>query len=360
MINGLRYNRAVGTESDGVTREQAEQYLEQLKTDARHDRLDLPVKVVEAKPLTFKEAADEYLNRIEQEGSAKDVPTKEQKLEMYIVPFFGQMLITEITTFDVERYKKQRLSEFSIRGGDKLGTTKKGGKSVPVQPATVNRSLNVLSHIFSKAIEWGWIDKRPAIKLLKLENQRITYLSAEQISRLLNVAKQDINPDIYPFIVIGLEAGMRKAEILRIRVEHIDLLKRKIYIHQAKVGAREQPITENITHLLAQRLQNAANQEWLFPSETSKTGHVISIEKPFRRVVLAAGLDPKVVLRHTLRHTCITHLVQAGVDLPTVQRISGHKTMAMVLRYTHQDDQHLQEAMDKLEQRYKGDDSKAS
>jgi site-specific recombinase XerD len=112
--------------------------------------------------------------------------------------------------------------------------------------------------------------------------------------------------------------------------------------------------------LLADRLRDAANQEWLFPSETSKTGHVISIEKPFRRVVLAAGLDPKVVLRHTLRHTCITHLVQAGVDLPTVQRISGHKTMAMVLRYTHQDDQHLQEAMDKLEQRYKGDDSKAS
>ena len=213
----------------------------------------------------------------------------------------------------------------------------------------------MLPHIFTKASEWGWVDKRPAIKLLKLENARITYLSAEQISRLLNVAKQDECPDIYPFMLIGLEAGMRKSEILRIRVEHIDLLKRKIFIHEAKAGAREQPITENITHLLAQRLQNAANQEWLFPSETSKTGHVISIEKPFRRVVKAAGLDPKVVLRHTLRHTCITHLVQVDVDLPTVQRISGHKTMAMVLRYTHQDDQHLQEAMDKLEQRYKGD-----
>ncbi len=360
MIDGTRYNRTVGTENEGVTREQAETYLEQLKTEARHSRLDLPVKEVDDKPLTFKEAADEYLNRIEQEGSAKDVPTKEQKIEMYLSPFFGKMLITEISTFDVERYKKHRMTEFSVRGGDKLGTTKKGGTSVPVKPATVNRSLNVLSHIFTKASEWGWVDKRPAIKLLKLENARITYLSAEQSTRLLNVAKQDENPDIFHFILVGLETAMRKSEILRIRVEHIDLAHRKIFIHQAKAGAREQPITANLALVLADRLRDAANQEWLFPSPTSKTGHVISIEKPFRRVVKAAGLDPKVVLRHTLRHTCITHLVQAGVDLPTVQRISGHKTMAMVLRYTHQDDQHLQEAMDKLEQRYKGDDSKAS
>ena len=40
------------------------------------------------------------------------------------------------------------------------------------------------------------------------------------------------------------------------------------------------------------------------------------IGKPFRRIVKAAGLDPALVVRHTLRHTAITHLVQAGVDLP--------------------------------------------
>ena len=79
---------------------------------------------------------------------------------------------------------------------------------------------------------------------------------------------------------------------------------------------------------------------------------MISIEKPFRRVVAAAGLDPKQVVRHTLRHTAITHLVQAGVDLPTVQRISGHKTMQMVARYSHQNGEHIREAMDKLAQRY--------
>lgn len=56
------------------------------------------------------------------------------------------------------------------------------------------------------------------------------------------------------------------------------------------------------------------------PSRRSLTGHTMNIEKPFRRVV-AAGLDVRQVVRQTLRHTAITHLVQAGVDLPTVQRI---------------------------------------
>ncbi len=54
-----------------------------------------------------------------------------------------------------------------------------------------------------------------------------------------------------------------------------------------------------------------------------------------------------------LSHTAITHLVQAGVDLPTVKRISGHKTLAMVERYAHQNGEHISLAMDKLEDRYK-------
>jgi site-specific recombinase XerD len=85
---------------------------------------------------------------------------------------------------------------------------------------------------------------------------------------------------------------------------------------------------------------------WLFPSIASRSGHTQDVRKAFVRCVVAAGLDPKKVVRHTLRHTAITHLVQAGVDLPTVKRISGHKTLAMVERYAHQHGPHIQGAMD--------------
>lgn len=61
------------------------------------------------------------------------------------------------------------------------------------------------------------------------------------------------------------------------------------------------------------------------------------------------------MLRHTLRHTAITHLAHAGVDLPTVKRISGHKTLAMVERYAHQNGAHIAAATDKLEAAYRRD-----
>jgi integrase len=137
---------------------------------------------------------------------------------------------------------------------------------------------------------------------------------------------------------------MRKSEILSIRREDIDLQRRVVFIPKAKAGAREQPITEHLGEFLA-------SYAWLFPSPGAKAGHTVDVRKPFRRVVTAAGLDPDQILRHTLRHTAITHLVQAGVDLPTVKRISGHKTLAMVERYSHQNGTHIQAAMDKLQLR---------
>lgn len=52
------------------------------------------------------------------------------------------------------------------------------------------------------------------------------------------------------------------------------------------------------------------DQIWLFPAKLSAVGHTMNIEKQFRRVVARAGLDSKEVVRHTLRHTAITHLEQ--------------------------------------------------
>ena len=215
----------------------------------------------------------------------------------------------------------------------------------------------MLSHLLNKAVEWGWLDKLPArVRKYKETPSRITYLTQDEIETLLEVAKTDDNPAIYPFIVIALETAMRRMEILSVRIEHIDLQRRIIYIPQAKAGAREQPMSAYLAEFLADYLTRCTtpDQEWLFPSRDSGVGHRVAIEKTFRRVVKAAGLDPAKVVRHTLRHTAITHLVQAGVDLPTVKRISGHKTLQMVERYAHQNNDHIQQALGKLDSRYRG------
>jgi integrase len=197
------------------------------------------------------------------------------------------------------------------------------------------------------------MDRRPA-KLNRFQegSGRIAYLTPDQVARLVECAKSDANPIIYPFIVIGLGTSMRKMEILSIRREDVDLQRRTIFIRKAKSGAREQPVTQQVAEFLAAHI--AAMQPgspWLFPSPGAVSGHAMDIRKPFRRVVQAAGLDPDQVVRHTLRHTAITHLVQAGVDLPTVKRISGHKTLAMVERYAHQNGSHIEGAMNKLQGR---------
>ncbi|MDA0704915.1 MAG: site-specific integrase [Proteobacteria bacterium] len=123
---------------------------------------------------------------------------------------------------------------------------------------------------------------------------------------------------------------------------------------EAKAGARSQPISMELAQFLESYMEGLQpGTPWLFPAVGAKSGHTEVIRKPFVRVVKAAGLDPTQVTPHTLRHTAITHLVQAGVDLPTVKRISGHKTMAMVERYAHQNGTHLDEAMGRLDARYR-------
>jgi len=332
MVDGQRVHRVIGKGSDGVTRHQAEDFIEKTRTDARQGRLNLPKgrKMV----LGFEKAAAGYLVKLEQEGG-KNIEKKSQHLRDHLAPFFGDNPLSKVSTFDVDRYKRAR-----VEAGAALGT--------------VNRELATLSHLFTKAVEWKWIDHKPAIiKRLKEDKGRITYLVADQAAHLLEAAKHDQCWQVYPFIVIALETAMRRMEILSIRLEHIDLGKQVIYIPQAKAGAREQPITEHLAGFLKGYVDAAEpGQVWLFPA-SSASGHAVSIEKAFRRVVAAAGLDPKAVVRHTLRHTAITQLVQAGVDLPTVQRISGHKTLQMVVRYSHQSGEHIRAAMTKLERRYR-------
>lgn len=277
---------------------------------------------------------------------------KATRLNLHLVPFFNDKPLSKISGFDVELYKRQRKEETILPRRKEAAPPK---SNTLTKTGTINRELAVLSHMFNKAIEWGWVDHRPAkINRFQEGQGRITYLTSEQAARLIECAKVDGGQFIYPFIVIGLETSMRKMEILSIRREHVDLDRRVIYIPKAKAGAREQPITKHLADFLAGYI--AALQPgcpWLFPSPGAASGHATDIRKSFRRVVEAAGLDPKQVVRHTLRHTAITHLVQAGVDLPTVKRISGHKTLEMVERYAHQNGTHIEEAMDKLQNRLK-------
>ena len=350
MVDRQRIHRIVGRESEGTTRTQAEEIIETLRQDAKAQRLNLPAGRKVA--MSLAEAAQEYLKRMAETGG-KDRDMKAYRFRDHLVPFFGATPLSKITTHDVERYKALRSTAKVKRPNGPGGKPTFSGQT---KPATINRELAALSHLFTMGIEWGWIDHRPAvIKRLREDNGRIMYLTVEQVAALLEAAGRDQSRQIYPFIRIALETSMRKTEILTIKREHIDLERLIIHIPKAKAGARQQPITVGLGAYLKTYMESLSHESpWLFASHGAKDGRTVNLDKPFKRCVIEAGLDPKQVLRHTLRHTAITHLVQAGVDLPTVKRISGHKNLSMVERYSHQNGSHIQAAMSKLADRYGG------
>lgn len=328
MVDGQRIHRVIGRESDGVTRSQAEQFIEAKRTEAREGRLSLPKG--RKTYLTFAHAAESYLRR-QEETVGKNLTAKRRQLRLYLTPFFGSQRLDTITAFTVDRYKKRRKDAGATNG-------------------TINRELATLSHLFNRAVEWRWVKALPCrVKKLEEGAGRIVALSDAQADALLRATIADHDPYCWLFVAFGLNTAMRHSEILRSRFDHLDLNRKRLFIPQAKAGVREQPITPELADILRTERDTADDPDgWIFPSprpNASLTGHRYRMDKPFRRAVLSAGLDPTQVTPHVMRHTAITNLVQAGVDLPTIQKISGHKTLAMVLRYTHVHGSHIDHAI---------------
>ena len=113
---------------------------------------------------------------------------------------------------------------------------------------------------------------------------------------------------------------------------------------------RNQPLTRGITEILKRERDMARDPEgWVFPNPRNTSGHFDRLISPFRRVVERAGLDPKVVTPHVLRHTAITRLAEIGADIKTIQEFSGHESLEMVMRYAHAQDHAIDRALDRME-----------
>jgi hypothetical protein len=178
MVDGQRIHRVVGRESDSTTRTQAEEYIERIRQEAKNSRLVLPKGRRVA--LGFSEAAQRYLNELAR-TNGKDLDQKKRRLELHLVPFFGQMPLSKIDSLSIERYKTIRQGEPALRGGVRRGANAKhrlvsNPKKLTAQ-ATINRELSVLSHLFNCAVEWGWIASVPArVRRFQEKQTRFEYL----------------------------------------------------------------------------------------------------------------------------------------------------------------------------------------
>jgi integrase len=330
MVDGVRVHRVIGKASEGVTRSQAEKFIEQARANARADRLSLPKN--RKLPLTFGAAADLYLNKLK-EVDGKDYVNNEQHIRLHLKPYFGTMRVDRISVFTLQKFQaycaKRSISE-----------------------STVNRILATYRRMGRKLFKWQVIaSPLPMIPLRKEQNARDYVLSEEAEQALLRAAMHDCNPYIWLFIKLGLATSLRHSELLRARLDNFDPARRRLRI-QVKGGRwRRQPLTRSITEIFIREREMAKDpQGWIFPSLKSESGHVVSMRAAFSRCVKAAGMDPAVVVPHTMRHTAVTRLAAIGADIKTIQEFSGHESLTMVLRYAHAQDRAIDSALDRLDQ----------
>ncbi len=331
MVDGQRIHRVIGRATDGTTRSQAEDFIAKVRSDAKHGRLSLP----RGRKLhrTFEKAADLYLTRLKEAGG-KDLVNNEQHLRSHLIPYLGQMRLDKISTFTLQKLQKH--------------CREKG-----LSESTINRVLATYRRMGRRLAEWGAIPARPPMITLKREDNRRTFvISADEEERLLQAALADSNSYVWLFTKLGLATGLRHSEMLNARFENFDPSRRRLRVKVKGGKRRNQPLTRGITAVLQRELEMAEDPNgWIFPNPRAASGHLERIVMAFRRTVARAGLDPKVVTPHVMRHTAITRLAEAGADVKTIQEFSGHESLEMVMRYAHAQDRAIDRALDKLEGR---------
>ena len=329
MADGQRVHRVIGRESDDTTRTQAENFITKTRADARDGRLQLPKG--RKTPLTFAKAAKLYLER-EKEAGGKDLVSKERHLRLHLTPYFGSMRVDRISTFTVEKFRN------SLR---KQGTTE----------GNINAILATYRRMGRRLAEWQAIhEPLPMIKLKTVNSRRKRVLSADEEIALLDAALVDTNTYIWLFVRIGLSTGLRHSEILSTRFDGLDSQRKRLRVKVKGGRWREQPLSKELTEVVLREREMAQDRDgWLFPNPNSASGHVGRMKKAFRRCVVRAGLDPSEVIPHTMRHTAITNMAETGADVRTIQEFSGHQSFEMVMRYTHAREQHVDNAVEKME-----------
>lgn len=152
--------------------------------------------------------------------------------------------------------------------------------------------------------------------------------------------------------IIAVHTGMRLSEQFTLEWEQVNLERRSIHLTKTKNGS-ERHIPLNSTALAAfKRLRTTAPKgtpSIFLTLRKDADGHPVRIRTPrtwFEDVIEASGFQD--MTWHTLRHTFISRLVMAGVDLRTVMELAGHKSMVMTLRYSHLAPEHTAAAIERI------------
>jgi site-specific recombinase XerD len=165
-------------------------------------------------------------------------------------------------------------------------------------------------------------------------------LSREEVLRLFDALPDDRYRTL---IRTSYACGLRLGEVVRLRVADIDSQRGVLLIRQGK-GQKDRlvPLSPALLDELRRYWWRYRPVDWLFPGlKRGSHLHGAAVQRRFSRIVRGLGLRKRVSM-HTLRHSYATHLLEAGVDVVTLQRLLGHRDLSTTARYVHVSTQHLQ------------------
>lgn len=259
-----------------------------------------------------------FLPWIEMNKSASTYQTYKWRSDA-LIEAFGKLDLSEISTFAVEKFKREQLKRKTKRGG------------FPT-PKTINNLLMVLESILTRAEELRLVSRedRPKIEKLPDPSGRIRYLTTEEEERLLAAAAAW--PYLQDILVVGLATGLRRNELFSLKADDVDLNLNLVNVLGKGDKFRTVPLDPaSKAYAALARLKRAANP-WIFTTPRSK-GKIAWLDKSLRSACKAAEVEG--VTLHTLRHTFCTRLAASGVDVRTIQELAGHSRIETTMKYIH-------------------------
>lgn len=300
----------------------------------------------------FESLVQRYRECVLAEVSAARRATAERHIAWWLARF-GDCALAELTPDRIAEARDALAAECLTRAhrtpgtkGCALDTRRRSG-------ATVNRYLATLSHIFTNAVrEWRLIDRNPVrdISRKRESRGRTRFLADQEREALLKACAASAWPALEALVLLAISTGARRGELVRLRWTDICLgppMPQAIIPDSKNGDPRRLPLVgKALKALRSLRLKNNARSGFVFPSRVDPARPYVAFDPHWYAALAAAGISD--FRFHDLRHTCASYLASQGSSLLEIADVLGHRTMAMVKRYSHLAQDHKDDLIAKM------------
>lgn len=194
-----------------------------------------------------------------------------------------------------------------------------------------NQTVCALRFLYAMTLQRS--EHMPRIPYGKKAKSLPCVLSPEEVASLFTSARPGRDRVL---LETTYACGLRREDVCNLEVTHIDSPRMVIHVHQGK-GQKDRlvPLSARLLTELRGYWRHYQPPRWLFPNTTGEAplcGGTIA--RIFQRALHRAQIR-KPASMHTLRHSFATHMLEAGVDVFTVQRILGHTHVSTTMLYLH-------------------------